>query len=38
MVLLSGMQSGVTDTLINELQLHLGGGASNIATVAALVV
>jgi len=24
MVLLSGMQSGVTDTLINELQLHLG--------------
>ena len=37
MVLLSGMQSGVTDTLINELQLHLGGGASNIATVAALV-
>ena len=24
MVLLSGLQSGVTDTLINELQLHLG--------------
>lgn len=24
MVLMSGMQSGVTDTLINELQLHLG--------------
>jgi hypothetical protein len=24
MVLLSAMQAGVTDTLINELQLHLG--------------